>query len=262
MQSQNNDIILINYKNPSNKIQIPKKSISKIQKEIPKSPERNNYGRVIPIKHIIKKQNTFDNYESFKRKPSERLKRKLSNPFSSENEKKYKTNFGKIYSLGGIPCHLQHGSSKLYLQWDIPFEKIDYFSILPICFEGIIETIHPFKFLSRQSCKELLLAKNINVKEKVIPILNKLFNCLRIGFNSFDDETFLDSCDICQILINIVKEKANPYLNLILQKMNKRCFEQKFRSRIYELCKVIEENGGIEAKKIILEQIPTYSSIL
>ena len=249
MQSQNKEIVLIDYNNPNNKI------------EIPKSPQRNNYGRVIPIKHIIKKQNTFDNYESFKKKPSERLKRKLSNPFSSKTEK-YKTNFGKIYSLGGIPCHLQHGSSKLYLQWDSPFEKIDYFSILPICFEGIIETIHPFKFISRQSCKELLLAKNINVKEKVIPILNKLFNSLRIGINSFDDETFLDSCDICQILISIVKEKANPYLNLILQKMNKRCFDQKFRSRIYELCKVIEENGGNEAKKIILEQIPTYSSIL
>ena len=155
---------------------------------------------------------------------------------------------------------MQHGSTKLYLQWDLPFEKIDYFSILPICFEGIIETIHPYKFISRQSCKELLLAENINVKEKIIPILNKLFYSLRNGINSNDDDTILFSCELCEILIKIIGDSCIPYLNLILQKLNKRCFNQKFRNRIFELCRIIEENGGKEAKKIIIDKIPTYGS--
>ena len=250
-------IKLIDFNLPKNQIIIPNSKYLNIDNKIPKSPERNNYNRVIPIKHNILNQNKFDSYESFTKKPSERLKTKLSNPFSNN---KHKTNFSKIYSLGGIPCHLQHGSTKLYLQWDLPFEKIDYFSILPICFEGIIETIHPYKFISRQSCKELLLAENINVKEKIIPILNKLFYSLRNGINSNDDDTFLFSCELCEILIQIIGDSCIPYLNLILQKLNKRCFNQKFRNRIFELCRIIEENGGKEAKKIIIDKIPTYGS--
>ena len=106
-------IKLIDFNLPKNQIIIPNSKYLNIDNKIPKSPERNNYNRVIPIKHNILNQNKFDSYESFTKKPSERLKTKLSNPFSNN---KHKTNFSKIYSLGGIPCHLQHGSTKLYLQ--------------------------------------------------------------------------------------------------------------------------------------------------
>ena len=252
------EITLINYNNPNNKIKIPNIPYLNMNDELPKKPIRNNYNRVIPISHRVLKQNTFDNYDSFIKKPSDKLKTKLSNPFSSPNDK-YKTKFGRIYSLGGIPCHLQNGATKNYLQWDIPFNKIDYYSILPICFDGIIENVHPYKFISRQSSKELLMA-NVNVKEKVIPILNQLFYSLRKGINSNDEETFLFSCDLCEILIKIVKEYAIPYLDLILQKLNKRCFNQKYKGRILDLLKVIEDYCGEDAKKIIIQQIPHYYS--
>ena len=101
---------------------------------------------------------------------------------------------------------------------------------------------------------------NVNVKEKVIPILNQLFYSLRKGINSDDEETFLFSCDLCEILIKIVKEYAIPYLDLILQKLNKRCFNQKYKGRILDLLKVIEDYCGEDAKKIIIQQIPHYYS--
>jgi hypothetical protein len=38
--------------------------------------------------------------------------------------KKHKTNFGYVYSAGGIPCRIQHGSVRMRLKWDIEPESI------------------------------------------------------------------------------------------------------------------------------------------
>jgi hypothetical protein len=44
-------------------------------------------------------------------KPSEKFKTaKTADPFTSA--KKHKTNFGYVYSSGGIPCRINHGSVK------------------------------------------------------------------------------------------------------------------------------------------------------
>lgn len=57
-------------------------------------------------------------------KPSDKYtKIKSSDPFAGGQ--KHKTNFGYVYSAGGIPCRIQHGSVKLKLKWDIePESKI------------------------------------------------------------------------------------------------------------------------------------------
>ena len=55
-------------------------------------------------------------------KPSEKFQRvKYSDPFSTS--KKHKTNFGYVYSAGGIPCRIEHGSVKMKLKWDIEPER-------------------------------------------------------------------------------------------------------------------------------------------
>jgi hypothetical protein len=45
----------------------------------------------------------------FTEKPSDRLmKIKTADPFSGG--KKHKTNFGYVYSAGGVPCRINHGT--------------------------------------------------------------------------------------------------------------------------------------------------------
>ena len=52
----------------------------------------------------------------FTSKPSAKLTSiKTADPFSSS--KKHKTNFGYVYSAGGIPCRILHGSITNKLQW-------------------------------------------------------------------------------------------------------------------------------------------------
>jgi hypothetical protein len=56
-------------------------------------------------------------------KPSEKYSKiKSSDPFAVG--KKHKTNFGYVYSAGGIPCRIQHGSVRMRLKWDIEPESI------------------------------------------------------------------------------------------------------------------------------------------
>ena len=190
-----NKPLLINRNNVSSKVPITAKTQNKlhyVDELNPKVKTRQKKKKV-----VVLKQNKFENYDSFKKKPSEKLRNiKLADPFTST--KTHKTNFGYVYSANGIPCHLQHGTAKLSLQWDTPFENIDYNQVLPICFEGIIETDHPYKFAARQSCKELLLAEG--AEEKVINLLQKLFFSLRIALSSSNDDIFADTCDITEIV--------------------------------------------------------------
>lgn len=46
------------------------------------------------------------------------MKIKTADPFSST--KKHKTNFGFVYSSGGIPCRINHGTVNHKIQWDRP----------------------------------------------------------------------------------------------------------------------------------------------
>jgi Parkin co-regulated protein len=53
----------------------------------------------------------------FTNKPSDRfMKIKTADPFSGG--KKHKTNFGYVYSSGGVPCHINHSSVNHKITWD------------------------------------------------------------------------------------------------------------------------------------------------
>lgn len=50
-------------------------------------------------------------------KPSDRFKKvKAADPFTSG--KKHKTNFGYVYSSGGVPIRINHGTVRNTIQWD------------------------------------------------------------------------------------------------------------------------------------------------
>ncbi len=85
----------------------PKKFKSK---EINCSPKMNN---LINKNMINQNKSILDS----KKKPSHKFKVLYSDPFNSD--KKNKSNFGYVYSAGGIPCRILHGSVKLKLKWDI-----------------------------------------------------------------------------------------------------------------------------------------------
>ena len=206
---------------------------------------------------IIKHENIFKDYKDFTIKPSllYKSKMKISDIFSQKMTK-YKTYFPLHYNQNLIPCHLFHKASSFKLIWDKPFKEIDYSKVLIACFEGIIETAHPYKFISRQACKELLMAENSHIK--IIPILSKLYDYIRIALLDENDETFLDACDICLLLVIYGGDEGFPYIKLLLSPFQKRIFGTQFRDKIYNilnmLCKLFAEDAFDQIK----EAIPSF----
>ncbi|MCQ2817301.1 MAG: parkin coregulated gene family protein [archaeon] len=190
-------------------------------------------------------------------KPSLRLSNiKFSDPFLSSQ--KHATNFGYVYSAGGIPVRIEHGNVKMKLKWDIDPEFLDYDPTLIICFEGLLETKHPYNFAAKQCVRELLLAPR--AAEKVKPMLQRLINPLRAALTSNNPEVFLEAMCVTEALSGLVKEELNPYLHFFLQMINKRSFNINYKERVFDLLRVLESNGGEDALKIIKLKIPTYVS--
>ena len=195
---------------------------------------------------------------SKKNKPTAKLRSvKLGNPFIPSN--KHKTNFGFVYSAGGIPCRIEHGAVNLKLVWSIPVEKLDYDPILITCFEGLLETEHPYNFVGKQCIRELLAAEG--AKEKVEPILGKLIIPLKEAIKCENPEIFCEAMNDLEILSNMVKDKLNKYIHFFLQNINKKSFNPKYKERVFEVLKTLEDNGGPEVFKEIKRKIPTYTSL-
>jgi len=155
------------------------------------------------------------NKNSFINKPSQIYQVKRASPFSLSN--KHKTNFGFAYSSGSIPCRITHGNVKLTLKWDKEVFTLDYDPLLVTCFEGLLETDHPFNFVSRECIKNLLIADK--AYEKTIPLLNKIIVPIRNAICS--NTEFIDNLTILSSLSDLVKEALNPFLHLIVQQLGK-----------------------------------------
>lgn len=187
---------------------------------------------------------------------SPKIRRINKVPFSVSS--KYKTNFGYVYSAGGIPCRLDF-QSRMKIRWEIPLEELNFDPILEICFEGLLETIHPYSFVARQCIREMLNSKNAN--EKIIPLLPKLLKNLRIALANDNEFIFLEAMDVLKILSQLVKEDLNKFLFLVLQPINKRTFKLKYKEKVFDLLRELENNGGKEAYLHIKSRVPSYNSM-
>ena len=201
---------------------------------------------------IAHKQNN-----SRSRSPRNNSKHYQKEPFAVAS--KHKTNFGYVYSAGGIPCRVDFGT-KMKLKWTIPLSELNYDPILEICFEGLLETEHPYKFVCRECIREMLLADN--AVEKIIPLLQKIFIHLRNALQNDIEYIFLSAMDILGALSSLLKEEINKYLFLVLQPINKRSFKHKYREKVFNLLRDLELNGGKDAYYAIKNKIPSYNSVV
>lgn len=128
-------------------------------------------------------------------------------------------NFGYSYLAGGVPVKMTHGHVNLKLIWDIPREDLNYDPLLIVCFDGLKELAHPYKFIAYQSCLELLEASN--ARNKVVPLLPKLIKFLREALNSNYESVCLRAVEVTRLLSNLVQENLNAYLKYFIQPINK-----------------------------------------
>ncbi|XP_043918015.1 PACRG-like protein isoform X2 [Protopterus annectens] len=154
-------------------------------------------------------------------RPSDKLNPKTVDPFNSQQRPQ--SAFAAVYSKGGIPCRLVHGSVKHKLQWDSPPESFPFDPLVITLAEGLRETKHPYTFVASVGFKELLLVED--AAKKAIPLLPRLIPVLKAAL------------------------------------LSKRLMEKQFKEDVTTALQKLEQHGGKECLAIIKSKIPTYCSV-
>ncbi|EHB17466.1 PACRG-like protein [Heterocephalus glaber] len=145
-------------------------------------------------------------------RPSDKLNPKTINPFGEQS--RAPSAFAAIYSKGGIPCRLVHGSVKHRLQWECPPENLPFDPLLITLAEGLRETKHPYTFVSKEGFRELLLVKG--APEKAIPLLPRLIPILKAALVHSDDGVFERGLSALVQLSIVVGPSLNDHLKHVL----------------------------------------------
>ncbi|XP_059530397.1 PACRG-like protein isoform X1 [Myotis daubentonii] len=190
-------------------------------------------------------------------RPSDKLNPKTINPFGEQA--RAPSAFAAVYSKGGIPCRLVHGSVKHRLQWDSPPENLSFDPLLITLAEGLRETKHPYTFVSKEGFRELLLVRD--APEKAVPLLPRLSPVLKAALAHSDDEVFERGLNALVQLSVVVGPCLNDHLKHLLTSLFKRLRDKKFKEPITNALQKLEQHGGSGSLIIIKAKIPTYCSI-
>lgn len=199
---------------------------------------------------------------SVAKKPVERVSKRLdpktANQFGTQ---KFATSFSNIYSKGGIPFRLEHGSVKHKLRWLTAPEQLDTFDpLLVLLLDGLRETDHPYSFLARQGAHELLNSRG--AFEKILPLLPRAASALRQGLTSKDKQIFLKTLSVLEDFAVLIGPYAAETLLApsagIVSQLASKSFIKEFKQPIEQTLYKFEENGGPEAYKAIKAKVPTW----
>uniref|UniRef100_A0A8C5KUD8 PACRG-like protein n=1 Tax=Jaculus jaculus TaxID=51337 RepID=A0A8C5KUD8_JACJA len=180
-------------------------------------------------------------------RPSDKLNPRIINPLGEQS--RAPSAFAAIYSKGGIPCRLVHGSVKHRLQWECPPET-----------EGLRETKHPYTFVSKEGFRELLLVRG--ACEKTVPLLPRLIPVLKAALVHRDDDVFERGLGALVQLSVVVGPALNDHLKHLLTSLSKRLMDKKFKEQITSALQKLEQKHGLSGSLIIIKsKIATYCSI-
>ncbi|XP_069600784.1 PACRG-like protein isoform X1 [Ranitomeya imitator] len=190
-------------------------------------------------------------------KPSDKLNPKTIDPFA--DTRRSSSPFAAIYSKGGIPCRLVHGSVKHRLQWERPPESVPFDPLLITLAEGLKETKHPYTFVSQEGFRELLMVPA--AAEKALPILPKVAAALKGALVHADGGVFERGLNGLVQMSAVVGPHLNIHLKNLLTSLSKRLMDRKYKDGVTSALQKLEQYGGKESLGIIKSKIPTYCSI-
>ncbi|XP_028268775.1 parkin coregulated gene protein [Parambassis ranga] len=173
------------------------------------------------------------------------------------------TKFRQMYEHGQLPCALDYNQSSKRVVWKVDMDTIDYHHYLPLFFDGLSETSHPFHFFACQGSLDLL----DHGGPRITPVIPKLIIPIR---NALNTKNYLVMCSTMKVLQHLVTsgDKAGealvPYFRQILPIFN--LFKNQKRANIgnliEETLRTFERFGGPDAFINIKYMIPTYESCM
>jgi len=186
------------------------------------------------------------------------------------------TQFAKFYERGDFPIAIEFDTKGNKIAWKVEIEKLDFHHYLPLFFDGLCETTHPYDFFARAGIEDMLKHGGT----KILPVIPQLIIPIKSALNTRDHQIICVTLKILQKLVNsgeLIGEALVPYYRQILPVLN--IFKvQNFNSGdgidygqqkrqnvgdlINETLEAFERHGGPDAFINIKYMIPTYESCL
>eukprot|EP00118_Oscarella_pearsei_P025174 m.307657 g.307657 ORF g.307657 m.307657 type:complete len:253 (+) comp42590_c0_seq1:32-790(+) len=186
------------------------------------------------------------------------------------------TAFRKFYERGDFPIALEHDTKGNKIAWKVEIENMDYHHYLPLFFDGLCETTHPYEFFARQGVHDMLEHGGA----KILPSIPQLIIPIKNALNTRNVKVVCTTLKVLQHLVvsaEMVGEALVPYYRQILPILNifknknlnsgdKIDYSQQKRENIgdliHETLQAFEEFGGPDAFINIKYMIPTYESCM
>lgn len=186
------------------------------------------------------------------------------------------TSFRKFYERGDFPIALEHDTKGNKIAWKVEIEKLDYHHYLPLFFDGLCETSHPYEFFARQGVQDMLEHGG----PKILPVIPQLIIPIKNALNTRNHQVVCTTLKVLQHLVisgEMVGEALVPYYRQILPILNifknKNLnsgdgidYSQQKRKNIGDLIQEtlekFERHGGEDAFINIKYMVPTYESCM
>lgn len=163
-----------------------------------------------------------------------------------------------------LPCHVQHGSCRNEIQWDISPEDLQtrVWPLLIVAAGGLQQRTHPHAIKSRNGFADLCTF----IKEIDTPSLRQVTTHLRTalvsGWAKADKtfDVFFATLDALVRLSDALQSNLNSYLAALLAPLAKAAGagNKQVKLKVNETLGQIYTNGGDEALKIIRSKLPTF----
>ncbi|XP_055512579.1 parkin coregulated gene protein [Leucoraja erinacea] len=186
------------------------------------------------------------------------------------------TAFRKFYKRGDFPVAMEHDAKGNRIAWKVEIEQLDYHHYLPLFFDGLCETLHPYEFFARQGVHDMLEHGG----PKILPVIPQLIIPIKNALNTRNKHVICTTLKILQHLVvsgERVGEALVPYYRQLLPILNlfKNLnvnmgdgidYSQQKRENIGDLInetlEVFERFGGEDAFINIKYMVPTYESCI
>lgn len=186
------------------------------------------------------------------------------------------TSFRKFYERGDFPIALEHDTKGNKIAWKVEIEKLDYHHYLPLFFDGLCETRHPYDFFARQGVHDMLEHGG----SKILPVIPQLIIPIKNALSMRNPKIICVVLKILQHLVvsaDMVGEALVPYYRQILPVLNifrnmnlnvgdSIDYSQQRRENvgdlIQETLEAFERHGGDDAFINIKYMVPTYESCM
>lgn len=187
------------------------------------------------------------------------------------------TAFRRAYTRGDFPLVLTHTARGCKLSWKVPVESLDYNYYLPLLFDGLRETQHPYVFLSVSGIEDLLAKGG---SKKILPVVPQLIIPIKAALNTRNVPIMCRTFKSLQLLVKsgeYIGQALVPYYRQLLPIFNlfkhknlntgdgidyHQRFHENIGDLIQETLEILEKRGGPDAFINIKYMIPTYESCI